>query len=169
VLFSESNGVISCINTKNNVQITKRFVSGVSQPPFSLHRWGLLQLKPHVSKNRFCLVPPRMSLADYSTHSCDDHSHSHLNKAQVYELQSHGAIEWLRGSLSTATAKNKAVIKMIRYWSTRGLSCSVGSEIAAMLCDDSRRSIGASMLAHIKLRSEEQIQQSERPLCYQQS
>jgi len=109
-----------------------------------------------------------MSLADYSIHTCDDHSHSHLSKAQVYELQSHGAIEWLRGSLSTATAKNKAVIKMIRYWATRGLSCSVGAELTEMLRDDSRREIASAMLAHIRLRSEEQIQSSERSPCYSQ-
>ena len=110
-----------------------------------------------------------MSLTDYALHSCDDHSHSHLTKAQVYELQSHGAIEWLRGSLSTATSKNKAVIKMIRYWATRGLSCSVGSEIAEMLADHSRRPIGSSMLAHIRLRNEEKLENYERPSCYAQS
>jgi hypothetical protein len=103
-----------------------------------------------------------MSLADYSNHTCDDHSHSHLSKAQVYELQSHGGLEWLRGSLSEATFKNKAVLKITRYFSARGLSCSVGGELAEALC--TREEWAQVMFANIKLRIEEQ--QSERVPCY---
>jgi hypothetical protein len=107
-----------------------------------------------------------MSLADYSLHTCDDHSHSHLTKAQVYELQIHGGIEWLRGSLSDATFKNKAVLKITRYFAARGLSCSIGGELVEMLGDDSRRGIANAMLAHIKMRSEEQRSSSERIPCF---
>jgi hypothetical protein len=103
-----------------------------------------------------------MSLDSYLLHTCDDHSHSHLSKSQVYELQSHGAIEWLRGSLAgvegprTQRSKVKPVLKIRRFFSTRGLSCSVGCELAEMLADASRRPIASAMLAHIRMRSEEQ-------------
>jgi hypothetical protein len=89
-----------------------------------------------------------MSLADYAAHTCDDHSHSHLTKAQVYELQSHGAIEWLRGSLNQATPKMKAVLRIRRFFLARGLSCSVGAGIAIMLCGHNR-DIANSMLDNI--------------------
>jgi SOS response regulatory protein OraA/RecX len=101
-----------------------------------------------------------MSLEDYSRHTCDDHSHSHLSKSQVEELQRHGALEWLRGSLGSQSkkerSKEKPVVKIRRFFAARGLSCSVGAEIAEMLRDDGRRLIGSAMLAHIKMRSEEQ-------------
>jgi len=105
-----------------------------------------------------------MSLEDYSRHSCDDHSHSHLSKAQVYELQSHGAIEWLRGSLSTSTKKDKGVLKIRRYFAARGLSCSVGGELVEAL--GTREEWAQVMFSNIKLRNEEQI--SERQPCYSQ-
>jgi len=119
----------------------------------------------HLSLKRFCLVPPRMSLEDYSRHTCDDHSHSHLSKAQVYELQSHGAIEWLRGSLSSSTPKLKGVLRIRRYFAARGLSCSVGGVLVHALAR--KEDWAQAMYGQINPRSRSrQESESERPLCY---
>jgi hypothetical protein len=103
-----------------------------------------------------------MSLEDYKLHSCNDHSHSHLSKAQVYELQSHGVIEWLYGSI-TSTAKDKGVFRIRRFFAARGLSCSVGSELAEMLRIPETKAIASVMYSHIKMRKEEQENQCSTP------
>jgi hypothetical protein len=110
-------------------------------------------------------------MAEYAVHSCDDHSHSHLSQTKIDELQDHGAIEWLRGSyigksqreLARLKAKSQenCVVKIRRFFSARGLSCSVGAELAEMLRDPSRRAIAVIMLAHIKMRIEEQADSIE--------
>src|SRR5262245_13888478 len=86
-----------------------------------------------------------MTMADYLLKTCSDNSHSHLTKAQVFELQSHGAIDWLRGSLNEATPKKKAVLKIRRFFAARGLSCTVGGELAIML-ENENRWVANSML-----------------------
>jgi hypothetical protein len=92
-----------------------------------------------------------MSLADYALHTCVDNSHSHLTKAEAYELQTLGLVEWLRGSLNNATPQVKAVLRISRYFPVRGLSCRVGGELAAMLCGHNR-DIASSMLDNIRHR-----------------
>jgi hypothetical protein len=57
-------------------------------------------------------------------------------------------VERLRGSLNNATPKVKAVLRISRYFRPRGLSCSVGGELAVMLCGHNR-DIAKSMLDNI--------------------
>jgi len=106
-----------------------------------------------VSIKRYCLVPARWTLEDYSRHTCDDHSHSHLSKSQVYELEVLSLIEWLR---RPEHRKEKGILKQIKTISHRGLSCRVGGELVSALCDYSRRGIAEVMLANINQRREEQ-------------
>ena len=105
-----------------------------------------------------------MTLDLYDQHTCNDRSHSHLRKSEIDILQSVGALEWLRGSYEGKSKKErnreKAVVKISRFFAARGLSCSVGGELAEMLASEERRGIGNVMFAHIKMRSEEQ-----RPQC----
>jgi hypothetical protein len=48
-----------------------------------------------VSAKRFCLVPPSWDLKEFSMHTCDDHSHSHLSRSQIYDFDKYRSIEWL--------------------------------------------------------------------------
>jgi hypothetical protein len=116
-----------------------------------------------LSVKPYCLVPPRWSMVEYSLHTCDDRSHPHLSHSEIDALQNVGALDWLIGSYvgksereRAKSRREKCVVKIRRFFSARGLSCSVGSELAEMLADASRRPIASAMLAHIKMRSEEQ-------------
>jgi len=104
-----------------------------------------------LSVKRYCLVPARWTLEEYARHTCDDRSHSHLSKSQVYELEALKLIEWLR---RPEDRKQKGVLKQLRTISHRGLSCRVGGELASALRDDSRRGIAQVMLANINMRRE---------------
>lgn len=105
-----------------------------------------------------------MTLENYDQHTCTDRSHSHLSKTQIDGLQAVGALEWLRGTYEGKSkkerSKEKAVVKIRRFFAARGLSCSIGDGVVEMLDAEERRSIGNVMLSHIKMRSEEQ-----RPQC----
>lgn len=101
-----------------------------------------------------------MTLSDYDRHTCKDHSHIHLSNTELEELDDNCAIDWLRGSRAGLSVKQrskmpKCVVKIRRFFAARGLSCSVGGELAEMLASEQRRGIGNVMFAHIKMRSEE--------------
>lgn len=97
----------------------------------------------------------------YDLHNCHDRSHAHLTKTGVDELQAVGALEWLRGTYKGKSQtehsrdKTKSVVRIRRSFAARGLSCSVGDGVKAMLDEEVTRAIGNVMLSHIKRRSEE--------------
>jgi hypothetical protein len=97
---------------------------------FFLHRRDTFPHKDHLSKKRFCLVPPGWDLERYSRHSCDDRSHQHLSKAQVYELDSHGSIEWLKRPVDR---RDKGIVRISRLYMARGLSSKFGAVLAVAI------------------------------------
>jgi hypothetical protein len=57
----------------------------------------------------------------FSEHSCDDRSHSHLSRSQVYEFDKHQSLEWLairyrRGLSGTASEYLAAAVRAREGW-----------------------------------------------------
>ena len=96
----------------------------------------------NLSAKRFCIVPPPWSLEDVARHSCDDHSHFHLSRAQVYAFQQVNSIMWIairyRGDDAwTETDKPDlarkwaaGVLKISKIFAFRGRSASFGEYLA---------------------------------------
>jgi hypothetical protein len=80
-----------------------------------------------VSIKRYCLVPATWNLADCSAHSCGDGSHVHLSRAQLWDLEADGLIEWMH---RPANRHDKGIVQLRRLVGTRGLSARVGAVLA---------------------------------------
>jgi hypothetical protein len=108
---------------------------------------------------RFCLVPPCWTLEDYALHTCFDHSHAHLSRAQVYDYDKHRSIEWIairyaKSADLIATDRPDptkswfgGIARISRIFGTRGLSSSLGECLAAAIL--TRESWALAMFAQI--------------------
>jgi hypothetical protein len=105
-----------------------------------------------VSAKVACLIPARWDLQDYALHTCSDRSHIHLSKSEFEDNLENKLIEILRPPDSRRG--RKAVVRIIRTMTARGLSCSVGEGLATALRTDSERDWALTMLAQIRGRRE---------------
>lgn len=80
-----------------------------------------------MSAKRYCLVPPTWDAQDCARHTCDDHSHVHLSRSQLWELEADDLVEWL---LRPVRRADKGVVRLRRVIPARGLSCRVGAALA---------------------------------------
>jgi hypothetical protein len=115
---------------------------------------------------RFCLVPHFWTLEDYARHTCFDHSHSHLSRAQLYDHDKHGSIEWIAirysdRELVPVTDKpdptrrsSGGVVRISRIFPARGLSSNLGENLAAAVMNG--ESWALAMFAQMSRRNERQ-------------
>jgi hypothetical protein len=76
----------------------------------------------------YCLVTERWTAEDLARHRCDDSSHVHLSRAEVWDLECEGLVEWVRHPLTRA---EKGIVRLCRrVLVARGLSCRVGEHLA---------------------------------------
>lgn len=59
-----------------------------------------------------CSIPRSWSLEDYSRHTCDDGSHTHLSRSQVHDLNQQGLVVWLS---TAATRREKSVVWILPH------------------------------------------------------
>jgi hypothetical protein len=83
-----------------------------------------------VSLKCYCLVPAGWTAADCTKHSCDDRSHVHLSRRQLWELGCDGVVEWLHVPVNR---RDEGIVRLCRTFGVRGLSCRVGPELADAL------------------------------------
>lgn len=117
-----------------------------------------------MSAKRFCLVPPGWDLKIHSMRGCDDRSHSHLSRSQVYEFDKHQSLEWLairykRGEDFVLTDSPDhlqtwwgGIARISRIFDFRGLSGTTGEYLAAAV--RAREGWALAMLAQIHGRVE---------------
>jgi hypothetical protein len=117
-----------------------------------------------LSAKRFCLVPPGWDLKIFSEHSCDDRSHSHVSRSQVYEFDKHQSLEWLairykKGDDFVLTDSPDhlqtwwgGIARISRIFDFRGLSATAGEYLS--LAVRRRESWALAMLAQIHMRHE---------------
>jgi hypothetical protein len=98
------------------------------------------------------VIPRRWTLDDYAQHSCSDHSHAHLSRAELADSLKHGLVELVR--YEDRRQHHKAIVRVVRILSVRGLSCRVGEALALMLASDNARGTALTMLSQIRMRRE---------------
>lgn len=111
-----------------------------------------------------CRIPREWNLADYRQHNCQDGSHTHLSRSQIYIYESRGLVVWLKhpsskrdngivwivGEIVEIDKIHQEVLAASPL--TTGLSFRVGAELAGAL---SRRAPWAeTMLSQIEMRRE---------------
>ena len=73
------------------------------------------------------MIPRRWTLGDYLQHSCSDRSHAHLSRVELADSLSHGLVELVRAGRHKPY--QKAVVRVVRTLSVRGLSCTAGASV----------------------------------------
>lgn len=118
-----------------------------------------------MSAKAACVIPRRWTLEDYALHTCADRSHGHLSRVELADNLRHGFVEVLRHGNSKAHLK--PVVRLVRTLPARGLSCSVGAELAAALRDDAERGWAIAMLNQIRGRRESLMEDTGYILHYE--
>lgn len=108
------------------------------------------------------MVPPPWDFLDYSLRACSDHSHSHISRAQLWDLQKHNLIKWVairyRGEELAQTDNEPdvekhwsgGVVKIAKVFGFRGTSSMLGAYLAAAL--RARESWALTMLEQMRCR-----------------
>jgi hypothetical protein len=97
-------------------------------------------------------------------HTCEDRSHSHLSRGQVYEFDKHRSLEWLairykkdeelilKDTPDPLQVWLGGIAKISRIFEFRGLSSTAGEFLAGAV--RKRESWALAMLAQIHMRHE---------------
>jgi hypothetical protein len=100
-----------------------------------------------VSAKRICLVWPNFDAEDLANLRCDDGSHQHLSRRDVWDLECYSEVVWVHRPVNR---KDKGVVKISRLHFARGLSCRIGEELVRALA--SRLAWARVMYADIRPR-----------------
>lgn len=98
-----------------------------------------------MSRKRFCLVGARWSLADLPRLSCSNHTHMHLSRAGLYDLEKHRAIAWLAIRVGDTFVPNDkptvaerwegGIVRICKIFPLRGVSAGLGAYLADAVRD----------------------------------
>jgi hypothetical protein len=118
---------------------------------------GITYLEVVIARKRFCLVPYGFDVRDLQRHRCDDRSHAHLSRSQLYNMEKHGEIQWLavryRGTREFIPADKPdaglhvdgGILRVSRLFKFRGASNALGEFLSSCL---RRREPWAEIMLH---------------------
>ena len=106
------------------------------------------------------MIPPKWDLRDYLLRTCSDHSHFHVSRGQLYDLEKHRSIKWVairyRGEelvpIDNPPDIDKkwdgGVVRISMIFGFRGVSACLGEYLARALRE--REGWAIAMLAQIR-------------------